>query len=94
MAIAVLPKNLPDSAMKETSWVYNKLIFEGENFRELASKMERWFNVKISFQDQKITAYRFRGVFGHENISEALQALQLTASFNFKINNNEVYIYK
>ncbi len=93
IAVSVLPKDIPDSALKETSWVYNKLIFDGDNFYELADKMERWFNKKITFKNDKVASYRFRGVFENESIEQALEALQLTALFNFKIDNNEVLIY-
>ncbi len=94
ISITHLPRNLPDSALKETSWMYNKLNFDGDNFHELAAKMERWFNIKISFKNEKITSYRFRGAFENENIEQALQALQLTAPFNYQVINNEVLIYK
>jgi transmembrane sensor len=76
----------------ETSWVYNRLIFRGDNFDNLAKKMERWFNVTFVFTDNKVKALRFNGSFENETIKEALEALQLAAKFNFKINNNEVYI--
>lgn len=93
IAVSVLPKNIPDSALKETSWVYNKLIFDGDNFYELADKMERWFNKKITFKNSKVASYRFRGVFENESLEEALEALKLTAPFSFKIDNNEVLVY-
>src|SRR6185369_2293476 len=51
--IATLPKKIADTAMVETSWVYNKLIFDGETFKEIALKMERWYNVRISFKNEK-----------------------------------------
>jgi transmembrane sensor len=94
IAITSLPKNIPDTAVIETSWVYNKLLFDGDTFRELAVKMERWFNVRISFKNEKVANYRLRGVFENENIGEALQALQFIASFSYKIKGNEVEISK
>ncbi|MBA4167668.1 MAG: FecR family protein [Chitinophagaceae bacterium] len=94
ISISQLPKNIADTSVEETSWVYNKLLFDGDSFYELAVKMERWFNVKINFRNEKTGNYRFRGVFDTENIEEALQALQLTAPFKYKINKNEVLIDK
>lgn len=94
ISLTALPKNTPDTAIKETAWVYNKLMFEGDTFQELAIKMERWFNTRIYFKDQKVSNYRFRGVFRNENLEQALQALQLTASFTYKINSNDVLISK
>lgn len=92
--ISTLPKNISDSVRTETSWVYGKLFFEGESFRDLAPKMERWFNIKIGFLNDKVAGYRFTGVFENENIGEALHALQLTASFKYSINGNEIWIDK
>lgn len=94
ISITPLPKNRPDTALAETSWVYNKLIFEGDSFSELAIKMERWFNVHFVFNDMKVSEYRFRGVFENENIEQALKALQLTASFKYEINGNEISILR
>jgi transmembrane sensor len=92
IAITALPRNIPDTALIETSWVYNRLLFEGDTFRELAVKMERWFNVRISFSNDKVANYRLRGVFDNETVEEALRALQVIASFHYKINGNDVEI--
>lgn len=91
--ITAVAANAPDSVMKETSWVYNKLYFDGDSFAELAVKMERWFNVSITFKNEKVAAYRFKGVFKTETIQQALKALQLTADFKYNIEGNEVKIY-
>lgn len=92
--ISSIPRNITDSTRLETSWVYGKLLFEGDSFRDLAQKMERWFNVKISFRNNKVAGYRFRGVFADENIEEALNALELTNPFKYTINGNEIVIDK
>lgn len=94
ISITAIPKNITDSNRIETSWVYGKLLFEGDTFGELARKMERWFNIRIVFENDKVMNYRFRGVFENENIDEALHALQLTASFKYSINGDEVVISK
>lgn len=94
ISISTLPKNIVDSSRLETSWVYGRFLFEGDTFSDLAKKMERWFNVSISFRNNKVANYRFRGVWENENIEEALQALQLTAPFKYSISGNEVVIDK
>lgn len=94
ISITALPKNIPDTSLIETSWVYNRLLFDGDTFSELAVKMERWFNIRISFSDEKIANYRLRGVFENENIDEALKALQTIVSFTYKITDNEILISK
>ncbi|MCK7553765.1 DUF4974 domain-containing protein [Chitinophaga sedimenti] len=78
----------------ETAWVYNKLVFDGEDFRQISNEMERWYNVKITIHDNAVASYRFHAKFEHETITEVLAALQVSLPFTFKINNNEVDIYK
>lgn len=83
-----------DSTIREIAWIHNRLIFEGETFREIATKMERWFDVKIHFADETVANYRLRGVFEDETIDEALQALQQVASFKYIIKNKNIIITK
>lgn len=94
ISITALPRNLADSALKETSWVYNKINFDGDSFRELAQKMERWYNVRIRFSNAKAADYRLHGSFANETVEEALQALQYIAPFRYKISGNEIEILK
>lgn len=89
-----LKKNITDTALVETAWVYNKLVFDGEDFRQISNEMERWYNVKITIHDNAVAGYRFHAKFEHETITEVLAALQVSLPFTFKINNNEVDIYK
>ena len=77
----------------ETSWTDNKLIFDNESLEEITAKLERWYNVKITISGQSIGKYRFTGAFENETVEQALTALQIIKSFNFKINQNDVTIY-
>ena len=95
-AITILPllKNRADSALSETSWVYNRLSFEDEKFGDLALKMERWFNVVINMSNEKLRAFRLTGSFEKETIEEALRELQYLVSFQYRISGNEISIEK
>jgi transmembrane sensor len=94
ISVTAVSKSIPDSNKVETSWVYNRLVFDGDSFQELAEKMERWYNIKITFGDNELFHYRFKGAFASETIREALDALQLTAKFSYQINNNEIILFK
>lgn len=90
--ISTLPANKPDSLREETSWLYNKLIIDGDDFKKMAEKMERWYGVKIEILSPELEEYHFNGIFENETIEQALDALQLTVKFKYKINNNVVEI--
>jgi len=82
-----------DSAVVETSWVDNKLVFQDESFGNLAADMGRKYDVDIQFSNDAIKDYRFTGIFEKETITEALNALKLTERFNYKIEGTNVTIY-
>jgi ferric-dicitrate binding protein FerR (iron transport regulator) len=90
--ISPISKYIPDSTRVETSWVYGRLIFDGDNFSQLAEKMERWYNIKITIKNQHLATNRFGGVFENENVEEALKALQLIAMFKYTIHDSEIII--
>lgn len=92
--VTPLRKNIADNDISETAWVYNKLIFEDERFEDLALKMERWYNIKINIDSEKLKNYRVSGSFVNETAEEALKALQLLIPFSYSMNNNEVKIVK
>jgi transmembrane sensor len=81
-----------DSTLVETAWVQNKLVFDNESLLEIAQKMERWYNVEISFRDEKIQRERASGTFENETIQEALNALGVIASFHYTIQGNKITI--
>jgi transmembrane sensor len=90
-AITYLQKR--NNIVIETSWLESKLIFKDEDFESLANSLERQYGVSIQFQNTSLRELRFTGIFEKETISEALSALQLTESFNFKFLKDKIVIY-
>lgn len=76
-----------------TSWKDGKLKFDTELFGVLAQKMERWFDVKITFKNEAAKSIRYSGSFDDESIDQAMHALQLSYPIRYEIKKNEVYIY-
>lgn len=75
-----------DSAIIETAWVNNRLIFRRKTFEELSKDIERWFNVTIQVKDTAILSKQFTGTFSNESIADALDALSLSYPFHYKLN--------
>ncbi|CAL1519678.1 FecR domain-containing protein [Chitinophaga sp. MM2321] len=83
-----------DSAIIETAWIDNKLIFHDESFTSLATRLERWYNVSICFENTTIQQLRFTGIFKNETVKQALEALQLTEQFNYRmVDDTTIIIY-
>lgn len=93
-SLAVSPEvKMPDEAIAETAWVNDKLTFKKEQFSELATQLERWYDVKIIFDNERYSTKQFTGTFRDQDINEVMRALQLTQPFHYAVNNNEIHIW-
>lgn len=81
-----------ESERIETAWVYSRLEFRGERFEEVARKLERWYNVKIDFKDEKAKQLPVIGIFETETVEEAFAALKEAFPINYVINNHEISV--
>jgi transmembrane sensor len=89
-----LTHELSTGTIIETSWVENKLIFQDESFEEIARLLERWYGVSIIFKNDQLKVDHLTGSFRNETIRQALDALKLTAPFNYEIDkNNNIIIF-
>lgn len=82
-----------DSALvMETAWRDQKLAFMNETFEEVTRKMERQFNVTITIEDDHLKNEILSGVFEKEDISKALQLLQMITPFHYRIEQEHIYL--
>ncbi len=89
--LTIFPK---DSTIVETGWVENRLIFSDERLDEIAKKMERWYGVSITIDNERLKKELLTGSFEKETIYQALNALQLTTAFTYKVDKDVITISK
>lgn len=83
-----------DNSIIETAWVENRLVFNDEALEDIAVKMERWYGVTIIINNEKLKKVQIAGSFEKETVYEALNALQLTTPFTYKLEKNIIFISK
>lgn len=76
----------------ETAWIYNRLQFRGDSFAGLAEKLERWYNVKIIFDDEHVQQLNFTGSFEQETVDQAFAALKAAKAFDYEIHGKEIHV--
>lgn len=82
-----------DSSVIETLWVKNKLAFDGEALEDIALKIERWFDVKVTITDERLKKNKYTAFFEEEDLPQVMEALRISATdFNYSINKKEVTI--
>lgn len=68
----------------ETDWTRGKLSFNDMPFDKIALELERWYGMKIRFENEQLKQYRFVATFDKESIDQVLHALQATTNFNYR----------
>lgn len=98
ISIQHLMKIGSDSAIAETGWMQNRLYFNDMSFEDLLKNMERKYGVSFHVADSSLDTIHFTGSFKDETVTQALDALRLTAEkstadFIYEIKGNQVFIY-
>ncbi|MCD0490406.1 DUF4974 domain-containing protein [Pedobacter sp. MC2016-14] len=80
-------------ASNVVSWMQGGLCFNDEDFKTVATILERKYNVHISFEDQKMEEFHFSARFGaKDKLTDILDDLTLTRGLQYKINQNNITI--
>lgn len=88
--------NLTESRFPEEEicgWKNNQLIFKDDTFVNLVRKMERWYDVKVIydeklFSDRRLTVELYEG----ERLEKLMEIISLTLSVDYKYLKSEIII--
>ncbi|MFG6685475.1 FecR family protein [Mariniflexile sp. HNIBRBA6329] len=77
-----------------TGWIKGDLLFRKSSFNDMAKKLERSYNVKITNHNQLLNTLKFNASFNVniENIEDVMTALSHIHPFIYKINNRNITI--
>ena len=65
-----------DSLAMETLWTQNTLAFDGDKLEEVAKRIERWYDVKVTFEDESIRSESFTANFEDKDLQTVLEAIR------------------
>lgn len=69
-----------------TSWKDGLITFRNEKLKDIARKIERWYNVEVIIKNPKLGEEAYMGtIMKNKPIDQILEVLQLTSSLKFKI---------
>lgn len=72
-----------------TSWKDGLITFRNEKLKDIARKIERWYNVKIVIKNQSLGEEAYFGtIMKNKPIDQILDVLKLTSSLKYKIITN------
>lgn len=82
-----------DGTIAETSWTKNRLVFRNETLAGMSTRLERWFDVKIVFDDNKYQQDTLSVTFPDEPIGDIMHALQVNNGLQYRIVKDTVHIW-
>jgi ferric-dicitrate binding protein FerR (iron transport regulator) len=72
-----------------SGWRKNLMYMHNESLENLSRKLERRYNVKISFEPEKLgEEVHYTGTFSNENIEEVLDAISIASGLQFSKKDN------
>jgi ferric-dicitrate binding protein FerR (iron transport regulator) len=76
------------------AWKSNTLYFDDHTIEEVATALERWYNVKITFENDNIRLCRINGQYKDMELQNVLKSIQYMYQVNFQyLNQNTVQLY-
>ena len=76
-----------------TAWRYGEMFFDKMTFEELTLRLERNFNVKFKFENQKIKKESFGGSFRkYESLETIMKVISTSTPVKYRIEKDTVYI--
>lgn len=77
-----------------TSWRDGKYIFEYKDLEFVMTKLSRWYDVDISYLNDKVKNVHFTGtLYKYNDIKQTLHIIELATSVRFELIENSVTVY-
>jgi len=76
----------------DIAWRENRLEIVDQDFESLRRTLERWYDVDIQIENDRLKQYRFTATFSSENINQVLSALQKVEPFKFDVYEKKITI--
>jgi ferric-dicitrate binding protein FerR (iron transport regulator) len=74
-------------------WMHNRFVFNGETFEQIIHVLERSFDVKVIFLDDRIKKHRFAGDFTrNESIGQIFDVMSAGGKFRYRMKGDTIEI--
>ncbi len=78
-----------------SAWRLNKMYLDNETIKDLARKLERQYNILISFVPESLgEGIHYSGIFTNENVTEVLDAISIASGLKYTKKDNKYTIEK
>ncbi|MEM8939022.1 MAG: FecR domain-containing protein [Bacteroidota bacterium] len=81
------------NAARLTGWKDNRLIFDGQTFREIINVLEPWYDVEISVENADLLDDTYKFAKERPSLERVLMQLSFAGRFEYRIEGKSVSIF-
>lgn len=86
-------EKMKSNASTACDWLDGGLTFENAPFADIAHRLERKFQVKISVESERLKAERFSGCFNsNQSINDILGEINVEKQYTWKVSGDTIFI--
>ena len=86
-------EKMKSNASSACDWLDGGLTFEDAPFADIAHRLERKFQVKISLESERLKAERFSGCFNsNQSINDILGEINVEKQYTWKVSGDTSFI--
>ena len=71
-------------------WIKNEIMFSNDSLKDIASVLERMYNVSVIFENEKIADYTYTGLIRNNSLPNILELISGTSPVKYEIDGNIV----
>lgn len=76
-----------------TSWKEGRFVFENQTLEEIMNTLQRWYDVKVFFENEKVKKATFIGnLERYSDFNKITEMLEMTGVAHFSIEGNNIYV--
>ncbi|OGU65134.1 MAG: hypothetical protein A2440_03005 [Stygiobacter sp. RIFOXYC2_FULL_38_25] len=89
-----MPKVQKANLRHYLAWRNDKFSFEHTRLSDVMDEIERYYNIKTSFQSDSLKNITMTGFFGSDSLNKILSVISLTLDIKLKYENRTIFINK
>lgn len=75
-----------------TAWTRGRLLFENTPLRQVAGRLERWYNLDFEIRDAEIASLRLTADLKSQSVRNVLDVISATLNIEYRIDDGTVYL--
>jgi len=74
-----------ENPAKYVSWKEGRLIFQDDHLDQVAERLSRWYNVKVTLKDSELSSLTYTATFVDETLDQILEMLEFVTPISYTV---------